>query len=140
MKIEQRNQIVSKKLLPLISYWDYDARLRNHANRYVRLNPKKAIIFVAEDKGKLIGYIHGSVMNKPKMVLNKIGTLEDWFVDKEYRGTKIGKRLWEKLLAWFRKKGCKRLETNAYTTNKRAINIYHKLGFMDLVISLTRKL
>jgi ribosomal protein S18 acetylase RimI-like enzyme len=138
-KKEQGGEIVSKKLLPIIKFKDYDRHLREDVKGYMKLDPKKAIIFVAEDK-KLIGYIYGRVDERPKKVLNKVGIIDDWFVEKSYRGIGIGEMLWDKLMEWFKNKKCNCLELDVFTTNKHAIDIYHRLGFVDKVLFLTKKL
>jgi ribosomal protein S18 acetylase RimI-like enzyme len=139
-KKNQRGEIVSKNLLSLIKYKDYDEVLRKETKRYIRLNTKKAVIFVAEDNRKLIGYIHGQIRNKPGRVLDRVGYIEDWFVKKKYRGKGVGEMLWNELINWFKKRKCNCLETDAYTTNKFAIKVYHKLGFVDKTISMINKL
>ena len=138
-KKNQRGEIVSEKLLPLISYKNYDEHVREDVRGYMKTSPKSKI-FVAEDKGRLIGYIHGRIINRPKMVLGRVGIVEDWFVEKKYRGKGISRVLWGKLEEWFKVKGCNRLELDAYTTNKHAIDIYHMMGFLDKTMSMTKKL
>lgn len=135
----QRGEIVSKKLLKLIKYRNYDKHLREDIKNYMKPDPKKAVL-VAEKDGKLIGYIYGRILLKPKMVLGRIGLIEDWFVVKKYRGKGVSMMLWDKLMEWFRKKGCNRLELDVYTTNRHAINVYHKMGFIDKTLSMTKRL
>ena len=139
-KKNQRGKIVSKKLLPLIQYKDYDKHLKEDVKGYMRLNSKEAVIFVAENNKKLIGYIYGRIIKKPKMILSKTGIIEDWFVEKEYRGKKIGEMLWNRLIDWFKKKKCNCLQLDVYPTNKHAIKIYHQLGFIDKSIVIIKKL
>jgi ribosomal protein S18 acetylase RimI-like enzyme len=139
-KDNQRGKIVSKKLLNLIKYKNYDEHVKEDVKGYMKLDKKEAMIFVAEDNRNLIGYIYGRIVNKPKMVLNKIGIIEDWFVEEEYRDKGIGETLWNRLIIWFKSKKCNKLELDVFTTNKHAIEIYHKLGFVDKVIVMTKKL
>jgi len=141
LKYNQRGKIVSKKLSPLIRYKDYDKHLReDHAKIYMKLDSRKAAIFVAEDNKELIGYIYGRIVSKPKMILDKIGIVEDWFVEEKYSGKGIGEMLWNRLIDWFRKKGCNCLELDVYTTNKHAIEIYHGMGFIDKALVMRKKL
>jgi RimJ/RimL family protein N-acetyltransferase len=137
-KKEQGGKIVSKKLLPLIKYKNYDKHLREDIKGYMRLDPKKAKIFVAEDR-RLIGFIYGRIDERPKKVLNRVGIIDDWFVEKEYRGKGIGEMLWESLMEWFDSKKCNCLELDVFTTNKKTIDIYHRLGFIEKVVVMTRK-
>jgi len=138
-KKEQGGKIISKKLLPLIKFKNYDKHLREDVKGYMKLDPKKAVIFVAEDKGKLIGFIHGRADLRPKKILSRVGIIDDWFVEKEYRNKGIGEMLWIRLMKWFRSKKCNCLELDTFTTNKKVIKIYHKLGFVDKVVVMTRK-
>jgi GNAT superfamily N-acetyltransferase len=128
-----------KRLYPMIKYKDYDKHLQEDLRQYMKLDPKKAAIFVAEDNGNLIGYIYGRVEKKPKMVLDMIGTIEDYFVEKPYRGKGISKKLWKRMMKWFREKKCSRLDIQTYPRNKHALDIYHKEGFIDKVIVMTKK-
>lgn len=134
----QRGKIVSKKLLSLIRYKNYDKHLKEDIKEYMKLDQKKAVIFVAEDNKKLVGYIYGRIITRSKMVLNRVGIIEDWFVEEGYRGKKIGEMLWNILIKWFKKKKCNCLELDVYPTNKQAIKIYHKLGFIDKSIVMIK--
>ena len=136
----QRGKIVSKKLLKMIRYKNYDKHLKEDVKGYMKLSRREAVIFVAESNRKLIGYIYGRIVDKPKMVLNKIGIIEDWFVEEEYRDKGIGEMLWGRLVEWFKGKKCNRLELDVYTTNKHAIEIYHRLSFIDKAIIMTKKI
>ena len=128
-----------KRLSPMIKYKDYDKHLYEDLRKYMKLNPSKATIFVAEDRGKLIGYIYGRVEKRPKMVLDMVGIIEDYFVEKPYRGKGISDKLWKRMMIWFRKKRCNRLELESYPGNKHAIELYHKKGFIDKTIVMTKK-
>jgi len=139
-KKNQRGEIVSKKLLPLIQYKNYENHVKEDVKKYMSLDSRKAVIFVAEKDEKLIGYIYGRIQLKPKMILGRIGIVEDWFVIKDYRGKGVGEMLWDRLIEWFKKKKCNRLELDVFPTNKHALNIYHKLGFIDKLIVMTKKL
>lgn len=135
----QRGEIVSKKILPLLSYKNYNRHVKEDVKKYMK-DSKKEAIFVAEKDKTLIGYIYGKVVVKPKMVLSRIAIVEDWFVIKKYRGKGISLMLWNRLMKWFKKKKCRRIELDVYTTNKHAIDVYHKMGFLDKTIVMTKKL
>ena len=139
-KDNQKGEIVSKRLLRLIKYKNYDKHLEEDVKKYMKINKEEAMIFVAVDNGKLIGYIYGRIVKKPKMLLDKFGIIEDWFVEEKYRNKRIGELLWNKLILWFKNKKCNCLELDVYTTNERAIRIYHKMGFIDKSIVMIKKL
>lgn len=131
---------VSKKLLPLIEYKNYDKQIRADVQRYMNLKPGEAIIFVAEDQKELIGYIFGRIIKRPQRIKSRIGYIEDWFVKEDYRSKGTGKLLWDTLIDWFRKKRCDALETDSYLSNKRAIDFYHKFGFVDKAIVMIKNI
>jgi ribosomal protein S18 acetylase RimI-like enzyme len=129
----------NSNLMKIVKCKDYDRHLMEDVNGYMRLDPKKAVIFVVEDDGALVGYIYGRVVDKPNMVLDKVGMIEDWFIEKEYRGKGVGEMLWTRLMSWFKVKNCNRLELNVYPDNEYAIAIYHKLGFVKKSVTMTKK-
>lgn len=133
-------KITSRKLRPLIASKNYDKYLKKDIKRHMKMIPGGEITFVAEDKKKLIGYIYGRIEKRPKKVLDKCGFIEDWFVEEKYRGKKIGEMLYDKLIKWFKKKKCNCLETDTYPTNKLALKIYHKLGFIDKTVIMIKKI
>ena len=54
--------------------------------------------------------------------------LEDIFVLKEFRKLKIGYKLFQKVLAEAKRRGCGRMEWSVLDWNKLAINFYDKIG------------
>jgi GNAT superfamily N-acetyltransferase len=139
LKKEQRGEIVSKKILPLIRYKNYDKHLNEDVAKYLRPSPNKKVL-VLEKNGRVIGYIYGRILRRPKMIMEKVGIVEDWFVEKEHRGSGISRLLWKELMEWFRKKKCDCVELDVFPTNKHAIEVYHQLGFIDEKIIMIKKL
>ena len=131
---------VSKKLSTLIKYKNYDKQIRADVQRYMGLDTNEAIIFVAEDQKKLVVYIFGRIIKRPQRVKRRIGFIEDWFIKNGYRNMGTGKLLWDRLINWFRKKRCDALELDSYPANKKAIALYHKLGFIDKAIVLIKNM
>lgn len=54
--------------------------------------------------------------------------LDDLYVQKQYRGNKIGKKLLKKLFAIAQENNCKRVRWQVLDWNKPAIDFYQKLG------------
>lgn len=88
---------------------------------YLKLTPDTFL--VAETEGKVVGFV--------------IGLKEGWSwghlisiaVHPEFRGRGIGRRLMEECLARLRSKGVKRVRLEVRVSNRRAIELYRKLGF-----------
>jgi len=100
---------------------------------------KNSIFFVAEEKGKIVGYILGQIETPTHIhIYKKRGYIRDAFVLKEFRGKEVGKKLTKKLLEWFKSKGIKWIKVDAYTNNKVGIKFWEKMGFKDYVIEMTK--
>lgn len=96
--------------------------------------------FVVEDKGKIVGYLVGRVSkavdyrNAPKMA-----ELDNMFVSKDYRGTGVGRMLYETFIEWCRKLEVKMTRVEASAKNKEAIGFYRKMGMEDHTLVLEGK-
>lgn len=83
-------------------------------------------IFVAEEKGKLVGYliaIGGTVKRTKHSAYLVIGVLQ------ECRGKGIGTELFDKVIKWAPKHNVSRLELTVVTENKAGVALYKKSGF-----------
>ncbi|MEH6937439.1 GNAT family N-acetyltransferase [Bacillus sp. JJ664] len=87
---------------------------------------KNATIFLAEEKGKLIGYlitIGGTTKRKKHTAYIVIGVLD------QYKGKGIGTALFEQLDEWAIIHDIVRLELTVVTQNEAGVNLYKKMGF-----------
>ncbi|RIW31994.1 GNAT family N-acetyltransferase [Bacillus salacetis] len=87
---------------------------------------RNSTIFVAEEKGQLLGYLiamGGTVQKNKHSAYLVIGILQD------RRGQGIGSQLFEKVMEWAAKHGITRLELTAVTENKAGVALYKKSGF-----------
>ncbi|GAA0592896.1 GNAT family protein [Virgibacillus siamensis] len=83
-------------------------------------------IFVAEHDSGLAGYliaIGGNANRNRHSVYIVIGILP------EYRGQRIGSKLFQALEKWALRQGVHRLELTAVTNNKAGLSLYKKMGF-----------
>lgn len=84
------------------------------------------LLLTVEDEGKLIGFLSANrgFANRIKhSAYIVIGIL------KEYRGKKIGTKLFEELFQWAASNQITRLELTVMTNNENAIKLYKKMGF-----------
>lgn len=132
------NKLFFEELLPFTQYKDKDKTFLEVLELW--LNNPEYQVYVAEENSQLIGYICGIVKNKPLRVLNKEGSIEEWYVEEKYRGKGMGKQLYEELLKEFKKAGCTHLGLRVYTANNSAINIYRKMGFIDSELTMVKSL
>jgi RimJ/RimL family protein N-acetyltransferase len=87
---------------------------------------KTSVIFVAEDNGKLVGYmvvIGGNPKRTKHSVYLVIGIHEN------YRKQGIGAKLFNKMEEWANEHHIHRLELTVMEHNKAGIALYNKMGF-----------
>jgi ribosomal protein S18 acetylase RimI-like enzyme len=133
-----KNNILSKEILEFEEEKDQDKDFEMCIVEYI--SSEKYLTYVAEENGNLIGYICGYIKNRPSKVLDKKGFVEDLFVKEEYRNNAIGKQLLSTLTDIFKNKGCTLLGLEVYASNQKSIDIYHKMGFIDEDISMTKRI
>lgn len=86
------------------------------------------ISVLAEDENKALGLCIVTMKNKSGMVDKKIAYMEDLCVDEKFRGTGIGKKLFNFVSDIAKEKGAKRLDLMVWSFNTNAINFYEELG------------
>lgn len=90
------------------------------------LESPNSTIFVCERDGELIGFV-AAIGGKQKRNAHKAHLVAG--VLQAYSGKGIGTRLFLHLERWAKENGVKRLELTVMSHNKRAIALYHKMGF-----------
>lgn len=110
----------------------------NHLKEYIE--SIDSFIFVAEDNGKLVGYIAGSIRDDYYRNVNKAAKIKNFLIAKEYRNKKIGKSLFNKTKEYLKKMGVDYLEVSVDINNEKTTAAYKKLGFIDHSLTLNQKL
>ncbi|MEJ8555082.1 GNAT family N-acetyltransferase [Tepidibacter sp. Z1-5] len=90
------------------------------------INNSKSLTLVVEDNGNIVGFlsVERGVANRIKhSAYIVIGILND------YRGRKIGVKLFEEMEKWALESNITRLELTVMTHNEGAIHLYKKMGF-----------
>lgn len=138
VQYHHENNIISSELAPFEEYRDKDNYFKEVVAEY--LNKDKFYTFVAEEDNKLVGYICGYTEERPSRIFNKKGMVEDWFVKEEYRNKGVGNELLDALIEKFKGDKCTHLYISAFANNRETIDKYHKMGFIDMDLSLVRKI
>jgi aminoglycoside 6'-N-acetyltransferase I len=105
-----------------------------------RNNKDWKILLAVSSAQEPIGFIIGSVEKDNELVRGTIGKFEDWFVEDEWRGLGVGKKLYNELEKWFKKKGCQQVMSDTWDGNKLSIKAHKELGFFVSGISFSKKL
>jgi ribosomal protein S18 acetylase RimI-like enzyme len=93
-----------------------------------------------EEEGEIIGYIVGQIRDRNPRVMDKEGYINDWFVKKKWRSKGVGMTLYNTLLKEFKSQACNRLGLYTNIRNKKTIDFYHKLGFIDESLTMVKKI
>ena len=105
-------------------------------------------IFVAEENGKITGFIQGVIIEHKKgdddfYNLTHKPSKEGWvgllFVKPEYRGSGTGQQLLDEMKNYFISKNCTSIRLLVLSDNKQAIAVYEKNGFMCHDLEMTLK-
>lgn len=87
---------------------------------------------VAEDNGRVIGYIEAEIVEhyeKELYEITKSGHINSIFVLDKYRGRGVGARLMNEAIAWMKSKGVQICTLGVVSGNDEALALYQKLGF-----------
>lgn len=93
---------------------------------------KDAVGFIALENGKPIGHLLGNEKKDHSVFAESerpMGHVGNFYVEPEFRGKGVGKKLFAELKKWFRKRGLKKAEVDFITSNKRTKRLYKELGF-----------
>lgn len=101
-----------------------------------RIVGSDGFVCIAEDDGKIIGYICGGLCDRDYRVEGVYIELENMLVDKKYRGLGVGKKLGEAFLEWCDRKEVKYINVSASASNAGGIGFYKSLGFHDYDVKL----
>lgn len=91
-----------------------------------RADPSFQFYWVAEVDGRPVGIVDNARGQLKKTA--HVGHLGIW-IGPDHRGLGIGRRLMEKAIEWSRALGLDKISLEVFSTNKRAIALYRKLGF-----------
>ena len=96
-------------------------------------------IFVAIEKGRIIGYAYGDFLKETNLRSyaapnEQYFELEEMYVLPEFRNKKIGQKLFKELERYARKNGAKTLRLNAVSKNyKSLLNFYIDVLGMEFI-------
>ncbi|HDZ22662.1 hypothetical protein LCGC14_0303910 [marine sediment metagenome] len=102
---------------------------------------EKCVLVVAEVDGAVAGFVHGSLVDAPPAVEDKIsGNITDVSVGFDYRGKGIGKKLMAAALEWFAAHEAEDITLLAAVKNDCAVSFYEALGFEPHTITMWKSL
>lgn len=106
-----------------------------------QINLPTALILVAKEDGKVIGFLSGFVKYLfPWFNIKRVGHISFMFIDEEYRRKGVGKNLLAAAKEWFSDQGLKYVELYVNERNDRGISFWKSMGFEDFQKFLRMKL
>ena len=101
---------------------------------------KNEIVFVAEIKEKIVGYLAGSICEQISYITETFAELDNMYIDEEYRRFGIGTLLINDFKKYCIEKKVQNIKVTALAKNSRAIQFYIKNGFEDYNVTLKYKI
>lgn len=108
----------------LLAGHDWRWRKARHVDEDVAANP--AGVFVAEDDGKVLGYISTRLDREAGK-----GRIPNLAVDEAARGRGLGRRLMEHALGYFRREGMAYVMIETMANNAAGQHLYPSCGFVE---------
>ncbi|WP_433245117.1 N-acetyltransferase family protein [Streptosporangium sp. CA-135522] len=87
------------------------------------------LVLVAEDGGRIVGHLTGSLSGPTPMRPITVATLGSIYVRPAHRGQKVGAGLVAEFRAWARLHGALYAGVTAYASNEAAVRFYERNGF-----------
>jgi ribosomal protein S18 acetylase RimI-like enzyme len=101
----------------------------------------ESLIFVAtNDSDQIIGFIQGSIEERKNHKLNKLGYIDEFYVQKESRGKGAAKNLFLELESEFKKNCCNHMTTHTDFENELSQQFYLHVGMNKATIEFWKKL
>jgi ribosomal protein S18 acetylase RimI-like enzyme len=100
-----------------------------------------ACVFVAEENGVIVGYVFAALEPLSwKELRGPAGFIHDVAVREESRRTGIATKLMKAAMDWLCERGAPRVLLESAAQNSGAHILFHRLGFRDTMIEMTREL
>jgi aminoglycoside 6'-N-acetyltransferase I len=102
--------------------------------RVIRADLDRQPVFVAErPDGGLCGLVEVSIRSAaPGCTTDRIGYLEAWYVDPDWRGQGLGRRLVETAEAWARSAGCREMASDTTPAYPLSPMAHAALGYQEV--------
>lgn len=98
-------------------------------------NPNAAIL-VAQQEAQTVGYVFGQILRRPTLLSGDCGYVADLCVRDGWRGRGIGRRLHDRLRAWFLARGITGVEVQVVRANPASQAFWRKMGYGDFLRTL----
>ena len=130
-----------KKIDPLLEFKEL-LTLENQITAAKKdLKKKNNCIFVAVNNSRVIGFIEFFIKKNAKVFgISQYGYLNSAVTDKSFRKLGVVKQLYSAAAIFLKRKGINYVKTNVYLSNKSAVKVWKRIGFMPQSYTLIKKI
>jgi ribosomal protein S18 acetylase RimI-like enzyme len=94
-----------------------------------------AFLFVAEYDGQTVGFVSGELReSSPTFRPKTWASVDDVFVEPDYRNLGVGRALLESVKAWAKQRGADGVSLQVAAANERGRKFYEDLGFREISV------
>lgn len=105
-----------------------------------QLAREDAVLLVADDAGKIVGYAYATLEGTDFMALRgPAGVLQDLLVDPSHRDGGVGRRLLDAAIDALKSLGAPRVVLSTAHRNEGAQRLFARAGFRPTMIEMTRE-
>ena len=106
-----------------------------------RIDSPDDVVLVAEKDGHIAGYVFAALEPMSwKELRGPAGFIHDVLVEESDRRSGIATMLMNAAMEWLREHGAPRVVLGTAAPNKAAQALFHRLGFRDTMIEMTKEL
>jgi aminoglycoside 6'-N-acetyltransferase I len=103
----------------------------------IQADPIQPVFVAAQPDGGLCGMIEVSIRKEAEgCTTDRIGYIEGWYVDPEFREQGIGGRLVQAAESWARSQGCVEMASDTTLTYPLSPKAHEKLGYKEVQRSI----
>jgi len=113
---------------------------RVHARFTKGLAKGRMLILLAEDEGAAIGIASGAILKSPSMFEERVGYLNNFYIDEAHRGSTLILSFHRLIEDWFRAQGATVMQRSVYVANERTYALWQRMGFKPYVATLRKPL
>jgi ribosomal protein S18 acetylase RimI-like enzyme len=96
---------------------------------------RHAFLFVAEYDGRTVGFVSGELReSSPTFRPKTWASVDDVFVEPNYRNLGVGRALVENVKAWAKERGADGVSLQVAAANERGRKFYEDLGFREVSV------
>jgi ribosomal protein S18 acetylase RimI-like enzyme len=94
-----------------------------------------SFLFVAEFAGRIVGFVSGELREgSPTFQAKTWASVDDVFVEPDYRNIGVGRALLESVRTWAKERGADGVSLQVAAANERGRKFYEGLGFREISV------